>query len=78
MPGRRWMDGAADVAETTYIPFQSTRPVRLIESVRRFVVLRRVEADRLMSARVSDVRVLQILHFRHYPGSASIPTIGEG
>ena len=36
MPGRRfpyWMDGAADVAETTYIPFQSepdAAPVRLI------------------------------------------------
>ena len=34
MPGRRfyWMDGAADVAETTYTPFQSepdAAPVRL-------------------------------------------------
>ena len=33
LDGRYWMDGAADVAETTYIPFQNdpdAAPVRLI------------------------------------------------
>ena len=56
-----WMDGAADVAETTYVPFQSesdAAPVRLI--------VRQGEAHARFSA--GPVRQLQLSRLHHRPG----------
>ena len=56
-----WMDGAADVAETNYTPFQSepgTAPVRLI--------VRRVKAHARLST--GPVRHLQLSRLHNRPG----------
>ena len=55
-----WMDGAADVAETTYTPFQTkpdAAPVRLI--------VRRGEADARFPAR--PLRQIQLSRLHHRP-----------
>ena len=56
-----WVDGAADVAETTYIPFQSepnAAPVRLI--------VRRVQPT--PGSQVGPLRYLQLSRLHHRPG----------
>ena len=65
-----WMDGAADVAETTCTPFQSepdAAPVRLI--------VRRVKAHVRFPA--GPLRLLQLSRLHHRPGRGDARTGGR-
>ena len=67
-----WMDGAADVAETTYVPFQNepdAAPVRLI--------VRRVQAHaRLPAGALRQLQLSRLHHrpIRGHPGSRGRPS----